>query len=245
MLAMVMLGDDLPGNPLVEEAAGQSCQAGIDEHAGRAGLTARIDAHCRYWSDIRASGAPRMLDSWRAYAGSLLEEGRTMIARFSEETETRFSTAIESLRRSFAIATRSWAFSISAGHWHRASRKVRRSTSPAGAVSSINSRPSRPHTAANPIDHDLEPAVAHWLNLDAASLERRAEIETFISEARALPTSPDGMEHVIRRARAMTGDRERYGVHLDHMADTPLVRLVTELKARQQRSIHRSLGNSM
>ena len=98
MLATVMLGDDLPGDPLIEEARA-SLAGRMDEHAARAGLTARIDAHCRYWSDIRASGAPRMLDSWRDYAESLLEEGRAMIARPSEETGTRLSPAIESLAK--------------------------------------------------------------------------------------------------------------------------------------------------
>ena len=182
-----------------------------------------------------------MLDSWRNYAGSLLEEGRAMIARSSEEAGTRLFPAIESLaklcRRDEVMGLLDLGRALTEG------KPVGAAFYQPGWGGFIDRL--KAHSAANTIDRDLEPAVATWLNLNEASLERRAEIGTFIREARALPTSPDGMEHVIRRARAMTGDRERYGVHLDHMADTPLVRLVTELKARQQRSIHRSLGNSM
>ena len=240
MLATAMLGDDLPGDPLIEEAR-TTLAWRMDEHAGRTGFAVRVDAHCRYWSDIRASGAPRVLDSWRDYAGSLLEEGRAMIARSSEETGTRLSPAIESLmklcRRDEVTGLLDLGRAMALGKPEGAAFYH---PGWGGFIDRLKAR-----TAAYPIDHDLEPAVATWLNLNETSLERRSEIETFIREARALPTSPDTMERAIRRARAMLMDRKRYGVHLDHMADVPLARLITELKARQQRSIHRGLGNSM
>ena len=237
MLATAMLGDDLPGNPLIEEAQASLAKR-IDEHAGRAGLTARIDAHCRYWSDIKASGASRMLSSWRAYAGSLLEEGRDMIARSPEETGTWLAPAIESLtklcRRDEVMGLLDLGRTPTEGKPEGAAFYQ---PGWGGFITRLKA-----HSA---IDHDLEPAVAHWLNLNKICLERCAEIETFIGEARALPTSPDGMEQAIRRARAMMRDRERYGVHLDHMADAPLARLITVFQVRQQRSINRGIGNTM
>ena len=202
MLATVMLGDGLPGDPLIEEARASLAER-ADEHVRRAGHSACIDAHCRYWSDIRASGAPRMLDCWRDYAGSLLDLGRALA---------------EGKPEGAAFYQPGWG----------------------GFIDRLKA-----HSAANTIDRDLEPAVATWFNLNEASLERRAEIETFIREVRTLHIGPDSMEHMIRSARAMMRDRERYGVHLDHMADVPLARLITELQVRQQQSIHRSLGNSM
>ena len=240
MLAAVMLGDDLPGDPLIEEVR-VTLAGRLDEHAAGAGLAARIDAHCRYWSNIRASGAPRMLDSWRDYAESLLEEGRAMIARPSEETGSRLSPAIGSLaslwRRDEVMGLLDLGHALAEGKPEGAAFYQ---PGWGGFIARLKA-----HTAANPIDRDLEPAVAAWLKLNEACLERRAEIETFIREARALPTSPERMEHTIGKARAMMRDRERYGVHLDHMAGAPLARLITELQARQQRSIHRGMGNSM
>ena len=240
MLATAMLGDDLPGDPSIKEARA-SLAWRADEHAERAGLTSRIDAHCRYWSDIRASGALRMLDSWRNYAHSLLEAGRAMITRSSEDTGTRLTPAIEALaklcRRDEVMGLLDLGRALAEGKPEGAAFYQE---GWGGFIERL-----RAHRAANSIDHDLEPFVAAWLNLNEASLERRAEIETFIREAKALRTSPDSMEHTIRSARAMMRDRERYGVHLDHMADVPLARLITELQARQQRSIHRGLGSSM
>ena len=241
MLATVLLGDDLPGDPLIEEVR-VTLAGRMDEHAARAGLAARIDAHCRYWSDIRASGAPRMLDSWRDYAESLLEEGRAMIARPSEETGTR----LYSRHRVSGVA-------LASRRGHGPSRSRQHALAEGKPEGAAFYQPGwggfiarlKAHSAANPIDRDLEPAVARWLTLNEACLERRAEIEIFIREARALPTSPEGMELAIRRGRAMMRDRERYGVHLDHMAGAPLARLITELQARQQRSIHRGLGTSI
>ena len=164
-----------------------------------------------------------------------------MIARPSEETGSRLSPAIGSLaslcHRDEVMGLLDLGNALAEGRPEGAAFYQ-------GGWGGFIAR-LKAHSAASPIDRDLEPAVATWLKLNEASLERRAEIETFIREARALDTSPDSMEHTIRRARAMMRDRERYGVHLDHMADAPLAGLITELQARQQRSIHRGLGNSM
>ena len=237
MLATVMLGDDLPGDPSIKEARANLAERMV-EHAGRTVLAARIDSHCRYWSDIRASGAARMLDSWQDYAASLLEEGRAMITRSSEETGTRLAPAIEALaslcRRDEVMGLLDLGSALAEGKPEGAAFYQ---GGWGGFIAKLKA-----HSA---IDHDLEPAVATWLKLNEASLERRAEIETFIRGARAPDTSPDAMEQTIRKARAMMRDRERYGVHLDHMADAPLARLVTELKTLRQRSINRGIGNAM
>ena len=186
MLATVMLGDDLPGDPLIEEVR-VTLAGRMDEHAARAGLAARIDAHCRYWSNIRASGAPRMLDSWRDYAESLLEEGRAMIARPSEETGTRLTPAIGSLaslcRRDEVMGLLDLGDALAQDKPEGAAFYQ---PGWGGFIARLKA-----HSATNPIDRDLEPAVVAWLKLNEASLERRAEIETFIREARALETGPD------------------------------------------------------
>ncbi len=51
-----------------------------DDRARHARTVARIEAHIRYWPEIRFAGGPRLLEAWRSHAGRLLEEGRAVAA---------------------------------------------------------------------------------------------------------------------------------------------------------------------
>lgn len=55
------------------EESGESTRQSIREHAARTRLIARIDVHCRAWTDVRST--PRA-GPWMERARSLLHEAR-------------------------------------------------------------------------------------------------------------------------------------------------------------------------
>ena len=55
------------------DSAGETARQAIREHAANTRLVARIDAHCRAWTDVRSTP---LVGSWMDHARSLLQEAR-------------------------------------------------------------------------------------------------------------------------------------------------------------------------